>query len=115
MAEVLRVRRAPVAQPLWRVRLRLAGRGVAGSWRMFCENPIGLIGLGVILLFGLLALAHPILMATVWDQRTYDPIIGFDATILTHPSPPSPPTARHLLGTDPIGRDVLSQLMYSAR
>lgn len=112
MAEELTMRRAPVAEPLWRVRLHLVGRSLAGSWRIFRENPIGLIGLGIIVLFGLLALAHPILMATVWDQRTYDPIIGFDATVLSHPAPPS---ARHLLGTDPIGRDVLSQLMYSAR
>jgi len=112
MAEELTMRRAPVAEPLWRVRLHLVGRSLAGSWRIFRENPIGLIGLGIIVLFGLLALAHPILMATVWDQRTYDPIIGFDATVLAHPAPPS---GRHLLGTDPIGRDVLSQLMYSAR
>ena len=112
MADTLTIQRALVAQPLWRVRLRLAGQSLAGSWRLFRENPIGLIGVGIIVLFGLLALAHPILMATVWDQRTYDPVIGFDATILSHPSPPS---GRHWLGTDPIGRDVLSQLMYSTR
>lgn len=28
---------------------------------------------------------------------------------------PAPPDARHLLGTDPLGRDVLSQLMYGSR
>ena len=112
MAEATTMRRPPLQEPLWRVRLRLAGKNFASSWRIFRENPIGLIGLGVIVLFGLLSLAHPILMATVWDERTYDPIVGFDMTIPSHPSPPS---SRHLLGTDPIGRDVLSQLMYSAR
>jgi len=79
---------------------------------LFTENPIGVIGLGVIVFFGLLALAHPILMKTVWAPRVYDPVSGFDLQIAYHPSPPS---ARHLLGTDPLGRDVLSQLMYSTR
>jgi peptide/nickel transport system permease protein len=79
---------------------------------MFSENPIGLIGLSMIVFFGLLALAHPILLNTVWPPVIYDPVNGFDIEIAYHPSPPSP---RHLLGTDPMGRDVLSQLMFSAR
>jgi len=98
--------------PLWRVRLRLFARSLRASWAMFTESPIGLIGLGVIIFYGLLALAHPILMKTVWAPSVYDPVSGFDLQIAFHPSPPS---ARHLLGTDPLGRDVLSQLMYSTR
>lgn len=98
--------------PLWRVRLRLFRRGMKTSWATFAENPIGLIGLGVILFFGLFALAHPILMNTVWERKVYEPVNGFDIEISYHPSPPS---ARHLLGTDPMGRDVLSQLMFSTR
>jgi len=98
--------------PLWRVRLRLFWKALKTNWALFAENPIGLIGLGTIIFFGLFALAHPILMNTVWPQRIYDPISGYDPTISFHPSPPSP---RHLLGTDPTGRDVLSQLMYSTR
>ena len=30
-------------------------------------------------------------------------------------SPPSPPDAEHFLGTDPLGRDVLSRLLHGAR
>ena len=98
--------------PLWRVRLNLFIRAAKTNWAMFAENPIGLIGLGFIIFFGLFALAHPILINTVWNPAIYDPVNGYDIEIAYHPSPPS---ARHLLGTDPLGRDVLSQLMYSTR
>ena len=98
--------------PLWRVRLGLMARGLRSSWALFSENPIGLMGLGVIAFFALMTVVHPILMKTVWEPRTYDPVVGFDMETAYHPAPPS---ARHLLGTDPIGRDVLSQLMYSTR
>jgi len=99
-------------EPLWRVRLKLFWKGLKDNWALYAQNPIGLIGLGVILFFGLIALAHPILINTVWEPSVYDPVNGFDMNIAFHPAPPS---ARHLLGTDPTGRDVLSQLMYSAR
>ncbi len=97
---------------LWRMRLQLSWRGLKTNWALFTENPIGLIGLGIIVFFGLLALLHPILMHTVWSPNIYDPVSGFDMQVPMSPSPPSP---RHLLGTDPLGRDVLSQLMYSTR
>lgn len=98
--------------PLWRMRLRLFWRALKHNWALFAENPIGLIGLGIIVFFGLFALAHPILMNTVWEPRIYHPVNGFDIEIPFHPASPS---ARHLLGTDPLGRDVFSQLMFSTR
>lgn len=101
-----------IQEPLWKIRLRIAWKGLKQNWALFTENKIGLVGLGIILFFGLMALVHPILMHTVWEPNIYDPFIGNDPTILRHPSPPSP---RHLLGTDPVGRDVLSQLMYSTQ
>jgi peptide/nickel transport system permease protein len=101
-----------VTEPLWRIRLKLFSRGFKKNWGLFAENPIGLIGLGAIVFFGLIAVAQPILIKTVWEPAVYDPINGFDIEIAYHPSPPS---LRHLMGTDVLGRDVLSQLMYSSR
>jgi peptide/nickel transport system permease protein len=69
-------------------------------------------GFAILVLFALLALAHPVLMATVWDgQRSvYDPLTGFDMTI-AHPADPS---LDHPLGTDTLGRDVLSMLTFAS-
>ncbi|UCH61387.1 MAG: ABC transporter permease [Anaerolineales bacterium] len=101
-----------ISQPLWKIRLLGIWKSLRQNFALFAENKIGLIGLGIILFYALLALAHPLLMGTVWDAKIYDPFIGNDLSIFEHPSPPS---AKHLLGTDPVGRDVLSQLMFSTR
>jgi peptide/nickel transport system permease protein len=101
-----------IEQPLWKVRLRLLWRNFKTNFRIFRENPIGLIGLAVIFLFAVMALIHPYLIGTVWDRNVYDPVIGIDQTIIFHPAPPS---SAHPLGTDPLGRDVLSQLMFGTR
>ncbi len=104
--------KAKVPSSIWRARLRLASRSLSENWGLFVRTRIGLIGLAIIGLYALLAVAHPILMNTVWEPRIYDPVVGyaFDAT-----QQPAPPSVKHPLGTDPLGRDILSQLMFSAR
>lgn len=99
-------------EPLWRMRLRTSVRRFRDQWRLFAQAKVGLVGLAFIAMFGLMAVAHPILMRTVWDHSTYDPVIGFGFDEFVHPAAPS---TRHLLGTDPVGRDILSMLMHSAQ
>ena len=97
---------------LGRMRLTLAARSLRQNWSMFVSTRIGVAGLAIIIFYLLLAVAHPILMNTVWEARIYDPVVGYAFDEARQPAPPS---LRHPLGTDPLGRDILSQLMFSAR
>jgi peptide/nickel transport system permease protein len=97
---------------MWRIRVRLMAGSMRATWGLFAASRIGLLGLAIIVLYGAMAIAHPILMRWVWDPRIFDPVVGYSFDEVRQPAPPS---SRHLLGTDPLGRDVLSQLMYSAR
>jgi peptide/nickel transport system permease protein len=65
--------------PMWQIRLRLMRRSFSTTWGLFRENRMGMIGLALIILFAAMAIAHPILMATVWDPAVYDPVTGYDA------------------------------------
>jgi peptide/nickel transport system permease protein len=65
--------------PLWKIRLKLLQRSFATTWGLFSENKMGLFGLALIGLFAIMAVIHPVLMATVWNPRVYDPVNGYDA------------------------------------
>ena len=90
-----------------RIRISSTWRRFRADWEVFAENRLAVAGLVLILAFGIMAILHPLLMATVWKASIYDPETGFDAKLM-HPSLPS---ADHLLGTDALGRDVLSMLL----
>lgn len=92
-----------------RIRARL--RTVRRSLRTVLASPTAVVGLGLIALFGLAALIHPLLLKTVWPAKVYDPMVGFDFALL-HPADPS---SAHLLGTDALGRDVLSMVLAASR
>ncbi len=82
------------------------------NWKIFRSNSLSTIGLVLIFLFGTMVFAHPILINTVWNPRIYDPYLGYDPDPIIHPSPPS---WEHIFGTDGMGRDVFSQVLYGAR
>lgn len=110
---------------LWRARLELWLKGLRQNWSIFAASKIGVVGLVIIVFFALMVIAYPLLRQTLWDERgfhpaygaafeVYDPIRGYDLPPEGQ-SHPLGPSARHLLGTDERGRDILSQLMFSAK
>ena len=79
-----------------------------GAWSLFWENLIGRIGLTLLIVFALMAVAS--FIPPMIDPM-YQPMHGVDPDI-SHSTGPS---MRHWLGTDFIGRDILSQLLAGAR
>lgn len=76
--------------------------GLAAVWSQLQKNPLALAGGAVVLLLAAAALAAPLL-------APYDPAAYDVKRILL------PPSGAHPLGTDQIGRDVLSRMIYGAR
>jgi len=70
-------------------------------------QPAALFGLTVVLLVILMAIAAPLLAPYSPDEQMFDG--------LTLEGAPMPPSAQFLLGTDTLGRDLLSRLLYGAR
>jgi peptide/nickel transport system permease protein len=71
-------------------------------WRRFAENKLALLGLALIAVLILTAVFAPLL-------APYDP---YDQDLENTLAPPS---SEHWLGTDPLGRDQLSRLIYGSR
>ncbi len=77
------------------------------AWKRFKKNKLALLGTAVILIMILAAIFAPVLAQN-------DPYISLQegSTILKNMSPSESGT---ILGTDSIGRDVFSRLVYAAR
>ena len=78
------------------------------GWSIFKQNLLGRIGLVLLIIFALMALCSYI---PPWISPMYNPMTGVDPEITST----SGPSLRHWLGTDFMGRDILSQLLAGAR
>ena len=75
---------------------------MGGFWRAFKRNKLALIGGIVVACLALLAVLAPAI--SPWDPNRPDV-----KRIL------EPPSGRHLFGTDQLGRDVLSRMLYGSQ
>ena len=80
---------------------------ISHAWRQLRRDYLALVGLGFILLFSGAALTAP------WVSPFNPTEQFFDG--LTLEGAPKPPDGKFLLGTDLLGRDLLSRLIYGAR
>lgn len=83
-------------------------QGLFSFWREFRSHRMGVFGLTILSIFFFFAIAHPLLIRHIWPKSIYDPTTGYDVNLFPHPAGIS---LDHWLGTDALGRDVLSMLM----
>jgi peptide/nickel transport system permease protein len=74
----------------------------SGFVRRFCRNRTAVVSLTILLLIALVAIFAPLL-------APHDPARSSLRAIM------KPPSARYLLGSDDLGRDVLSRLIFASR
>jgi peptide/nickel transport system permease protein len=79
----------------------VAGRVRKSRFRREWRNPIGLVGAAIVLLTVLLAVLAPVISPYVPSAQGYGRLMA--------------PSAAHLMGTDELGRDQLSRIIYGAR
>jgi peptide/nickel transport system permease protein len=79
-----------------------------GGWAIYRQSLMGRIGLALLVLFALMAVLS---FVPPWIDPMYHPMTGVDPVI----SNSTGPSLRHWLGTDFMGRDLLSQLLAGAR
>ncbi|MER9263570.1 ABC transporter permease [Mesorhizobium sp. M0410] len=79
----------------------------AGVWRRLLKRPLALLGLGIIALVLAGAILAPWLTGYDPNEQMFDG--------LTLEGAPLPPGAQFWLGTDLLGRDLLTRLLFGAR
>ncbi|RUW15592.1 ABC transporter permease subunit, partial [Mesorhizobium sp. M1A.F.Ca.IN.020.03.1.1] len=82
--------------------------GFKTFWHYFSVNRGAVIGLVVFILLVLAALFAPLL-------APYAPDVQDKTAFLRPPAWQAGGSSQYILGTDPVGRDILSRLLYGAR
>lgn len=84
------------------------------AWRRLTRNKAAVVSMGIIVLLALIAIFAPVL-------APYNPVVQTKNNSLRLPAwvhdanPTRDGNSQYLLGTDALGRDVLSQLIYGTR
>ncbi len=77
-------------------------RELSRQWYRFRKRPIAVIGFFIVLIFIVIAFVAPLI-------APYDPYATDFKNMLAKPS------SAHFLGTDELGRDILSRILYGSR
>lgn len=75
-------------------------RASAHTWRAFRRDPLGMISLGLLILLAVIAIAAPLI-------APYPASYGTDVL--------KPPSAEYWFGTDALGRDVFSEVIWGTQ
>lgn len=86
---------------------RMPAKPRAGVWRRLLNRPLALLGLGIIAVVLAGAILAPWLTGYDPNEQMFDG--------LTLEGAPLPPGAQFWLGTDLLGRDLLTRLLFGAR
>ncbi|MED4017698.1 ABC transporter permease [Sutcliffiella cohnii] len=70
-------------------------------WTVFSSNNLGMIGIGILILFVIIAIAAPLIAPFNPSERVGTPFMK--------------PGGEFLLGTNDIGQDIFSELVYGTR
>ena len=80
----------------------LERRAAKSFWRGLRQNPLGIVGMAIVVFYALVAILAPIL-------APYNPtLVQLSQRLL-------PPSRAHLFGTDGVGLDVFSRVIWGAR
>jgi peptide/nickel transport system permease protein len=80
---------------------------MAYTWRRFRQDPLAIAGIATILVVATAAVAAPVIAPFDPTEQFFDG--------LTLEGAPLPPNGHFILGTDLLGRDLFSRLLYGAR
>jgi oligopeptide transport system permease protein len=75
---------------------------VGDAWRRFRRNRTAFVGLIIVSFLLFVAVFAPLLAPAPYDYAIISDVL-------------QPPSAQHILGTDEVGRDLLSRLIYGTR
>ena len=73
-----------------------------GAWRRFRRNALAMYGLVFVVFIVIVGVFAPVLAPYPYDKNDLDHSL-------------EPPSRAHPMGTDELGRDMLSRIMYGAR
>ncbi|OAI40909.1 hypothetical protein AYO38_04880 [bacterium SCGC AG-212-C10] len=79
----------------------MAGRWASNIWRFARQKPIGAFSAVIILIILFCALFAPLITRYDYTERAGTPLTG--------------PSSQHLMGTDKLGRDSYTRIVYGAR